>query len=209
MLWANKNIGAETEEDAGLYFQWGDTQGYTVEQVGVDKQFTWDDYIWNEGSSVTKYTDDDGLTVLESADDAATINMGSNWRMPTGEELRELISNTDIYFISIDNNEIQATYEGDTSDNIYFQEAETMKGLKFYRKDNRSKYIFIPTSGFIDNGSILSDRSQGRLWSSSVRISRVDDAQNLVFTSSSGIGSIFVNVRYYGFPIRGVKPSQQ
>ena len=40
--WARCNIGATTETDAGLYFQWGDTQGYTAEQVGVDKIFNWD-----------------------------------------------------------------------------------------------------------------------------------------------------------------------
>ena len=42
LLWAKKNLGAATEEDAGLYFQWGDTQGYTAEQVGVDKEFASD-----------------------------------------------------------------------------------------------------------------------------------------------------------------------
>lgn len=35
-LWADKNIGAATPEDSGLYFQWGDTQGYTAEQVGSE-----------------------------------------------------------------------------------------------------------------------------------------------------------------------------
>lgn len=34
ILWADRNIGAATPEDSGLYFQWGDTQGYTAEQVG-------------------------------------------------------------------------------------------------------------------------------------------------------------------------------
>ena len=28
-LWADKNIGAEKETDYGLYFQWGETVGYT------------------------------------------------------------------------------------------------------------------------------------------------------------------------------------
>ena len=33
-LWATMNVGANSETDYGLYFQWGDTQGYTAEQVG-------------------------------------------------------------------------------------------------------------------------------------------------------------------------------
>lgn len=36
-LWAKMNVGAKSETDAGLYFAWGETQGYTAEQVGVDK----------------------------------------------------------------------------------------------------------------------------------------------------------------------------
>ena len=31
----------------------------------------------------------DGLRVLEPVDDAATVNWGDNWRMPTKEELYE------------------------------------------------------------------------------------------------------------------------
>lgn len=36
-LWVTKNIGAETPEDAGLYFQWGDTQGYTPNKQVTEK----------------------------------------------------------------------------------------------------------------------------------------------------------------------------
>ena len=208
LLWAKKNIGAATEEDAGLYFQWGDIQGYTAEQVGVDKQFTWDNYKWNEGSSVTKYTNDDGLTILESIDDAATQIIGFNWRMPTADEIREMVDNTDVYFVSSTGEEIADTYTGSTSGRVEFPEAEAMKGMKFYNKSDRSKYIFVPTSGFVDDKSIVSNKSQGRLWSSSVRTARVDEAHNFVFTSSSGMGDMFYNVRYYGFPIRAVKPQQ-
>ena len=43
-LWATCNVGASKPSDTGLYFQWGDTKGYTAEQVGKDKQFDWDDY---------------------------------------------------------------------------------------------------------------------------------------------------------------------
>lgn len=34
-LWADRNIGAASPEDAGLYFQWGDTQGWRRDQVGT------------------------------------------------------------------------------------------------------------------------------------------------------------------------------
>ena len=39
-LWATCNIGANSPEEAGLYFAWGETQGYTAEQVGDEEEAT-------------------------------------------------------------------------------------------------------------------------------------------------------------------------
>ena len=52
--WAAQNVGARKPSDAGLYFQWGDTSGYTADQVGKDKQFAsdWSDYKWYLSGSV-------------------------------------------------------------------------------------------------------------------------------------------------------------
>ena len=44
LKWATMNVGANNITDAGLYFQWGDTQGYTAAQVGSgegQKYFGW------------------------------------------------------------------------------------------------------------------------------------------------------------------------
>ena len=42
-LWATQNVGASKPSDYGLYFQWGDSKGYTKKQLGKDKMFTWAD----------------------------------------------------------------------------------------------------------------------------------------------------------------------
>ena len=34
LKWATMNVGATGVTDYGLYFQWGDTQGYTASQCG-------------------------------------------------------------------------------------------------------------------------------------------------------------------------------
>jgi hypothetical protein len=91
-LWADRNVGADSPEASGNYFAWGDVS--TTASPG------WTDYKWCEGSDITmtKYcTDDrfgtvDNKTVLELEDDAAYINMGMNWCMPTEKEYSELIS---------------------------------------------------------------------------------------------------------------------
>ena len=94
-LWATMNVGASKPSDFGLYFQWGDTQGYTAAQVGKDKQFTWNDYkfsIDGSSSNFSKYTTTGARLDLE--DDAAHANMGGSWHMPTPEQCQELIDNT-------------------------------------------------------------------------------------------------------------------
>ena len=99
LKWATMNIGANSITDTGLYFQWGDTQGYTAEQVGSgegQKYFGWADYKYGNGTSspgatgMTKYNATDGKTVLEASDDAAVANWGGSWRMPTTAEFQAL-----------------------------------------------------------------------------------------------------------------------
>jgi hypothetical protein len=54
LKWATMNVGANSITDYGLYFQWGDTQGYTASQVGSgegQKAFTWADYKYGNGTS--------------------------------------------------------------------------------------------------------------------------------------------------------------
>ena len=33
LLWATRNVGARTPKDKGLYFAWGETEGYSADQV--------------------------------------------------------------------------------------------------------------------------------------------------------------------------------
>jgi len=103
VYWASCNLGASTPEGNGLYFQWGDTVGYSSNN---DKYFDWLDqngnvsYKWCNGSvsSLTKYTFNreentgDGKIVLETADDAAWINLNGEGRIPTKEEWEELFN---------------------------------------------------------------------------------------------------------------------
>ena len=85
-LWATCNVGANSPEEYGDYFAWGEIQPKDV--------YNWDTYQYYDGSNVTQYTGSDGLITLLSEDDAATANWGDEWRMPTDEEWEELKNNT-------------------------------------------------------------------------------------------------------------------
>ena len=102
-LWAKCNLGANSEEEYGLYYQWGETVGYTATQVGVDKQFDWSDYKYNSGSSFnpTKYASSDQKTQLDLEDDTVYASLGGNWRMPTQADFQELTANTTTEVTSI------------------------------------------------------------------------------------------------------------
>lgn len=127
--WATMNVGANSITDSGLYFAWGETQGYTVEQVPSEKAFSWDDYKWTEdgGNNFTKYNGIDGKLVLDPEDDAVTAAWGGNWRMPTHEEYQALVNAT--------TNQRVENYNG-----------SEVNGILFTSKDNSSKTLFFPVT---------------------------------------------------------------
>ena len=142
LLWADRNVGASSPEDAGLYFQWGDTIGYTKDQIGVDKVFNWANYwdsINGSNSNFNKYALDK-LTILQPEDDAARVNMGSDWRIPTKTELQELIDNTTPTFIDLQGNEFS---QSEVQSGVITK--GNLKGVRFTGSNGNS--IFISASG--------------------------------------------------------------
>ena len=90
--WASMNVGAKAVEGEGNLYAWGETlpkdvYDYSNYKWGTLKRFFFGEIEMN----YTKYSLEDGLTVLSSDDDAATQNWGTKWRMPTREECKELI----------------------------------------------------------------------------------------------------------------------
>lgn len=96
-LWATCNVGASSPEQYGSYFAWGETS--------PKSNYQWKTYKWcifyNEDDDeqeidLTKYCTDsyDGIVdfkaELEPEDDAAYVNWGPLWRMPSQVQFREI-----------------------------------------------------------------------------------------------------------------------
>ena len=81
--WGSRNLGAQTSQDAGNYFAWGETEPKDL--------FSWDNYKWYDGSNITKYNTTDRLSILLPEDDAASVALGGEWRLPRESEFYELI----------------------------------------------------------------------------------------------------------------------
>ena len=205
LKWADRNVGALSPEDAGLYFAWGETVGYTVEQVEAgEKTFDFSDYFdtTNNGLTFNKYNHEGGLTVLETADDAAAVNMGSNWRMPTNNEYEELINNTTATFIDLDGNEFtqDEVWNGSISEG-------NLKGVKFTGSNSNS--IFIPAAGRYDQqyyDDIRSKNLECYVWSSNINDWDNENAKYLgVYGDFIAAGDFErLSSRGIGMSVRGV-----
>lgn len=186
LKWAAWNVGAEKPEDFGLYFAWGETEGY--EDITDEKQFSWSDYKLCGGSdsTLTKYNTKssygtvDTLTTLELVDDAA-YQSDNTCRMPTKADFEELTANT------------TSTWET----------LNGVNGRRFTSKTNGNS-IFVPAAGNCGSGSVDLVGSYGYLWSSSLYESNSRNAWGLGFNSDY-VG-VFNVSRYGGFSVRAVKP---
>jgi hypothetical protein len=177
-LWAKCNLGAKKETDPGLFFQWGDIEGYK----GVDKhRFDWTDYKWGTRNNLIKYNEIDGLTILQDDDDAIFIATNGKMRTPTKEQCQELIGYTNHEWISIDD----------------------VKGIKLSSKIDSSKYIFIPSAGDCYDGKHNFIDSLALIWSASHSEFRAIDVWYMYFTAVVA-GVSISSYRYYGFSLRGV-----
>ena len=185
MKWATCNVGATKPTDNGLYFAWGETRGFTAEQVrNGERRFVWDDYKYENYDSLTKYNDTDKKTVLESIDDAATFNMGIGWRTPTKHEFQSLLYSTTSKWVT--------NYKG-----------SGVNGRLFIDKNDKSKQLFFPPAGFCYNGSVFGVGDEGRYWWSSLLTRSLKCAFYLYFYSGDTYWADY-HYRYYGSAIRGV-----
>lgn len=142
-IWATCNVGANSPEEYGLYFQWADIKGYkTLEEKG---EFSRKTYKYSDTEGYTKYTDSDNLITLELEDDAAHVNMGGNWRIPTVAEQQKLLESCNIEWVS--------NYNG-----------TNITGILFKLKTDDSKQLFFPTTGFFRDKSFTNKGSFGYYW---------------------------------------------
>lgn len=215
-LWAKMNVGAERETDAGLYFAWGETEGYADAST---KAFSQSDYKFNpsgDGKTFTKYNATDGKTTLDSEDDAANVNMGGDWHMPTNEQIIELFKETKNGFVT--NVGVFTEYAWNDS-NGYSSPTQTTAtidnwntaGYFFFKNTYTSvtdaitdeDYLFVPAAGYCGGGGVNGVGDGGSVWASALSSEGVEYAWNFRFLSGrAGVHGRFS--RSFGQSVRGV-----
>lgn len=146
-LWSNMNLGAQNISDCGDYYAWGEVQCKDVYDfkvksyryyVQIDSTYVDDDgfTIVETKKGYTKYVMEkesekyglngffDNKTSLDVEDDAAYVNWGPEWRIPTNDQLIEL-------------------------KNVCLWKKVTLNGTNGYKVIGpNGKYIFLPAAGY-------------------------------------------------------------
>ena len=186
LLWATCNIGADTPEGYGQYFAWGETQTKDL--------YNWSTYQHANGTFValTKYCNDpnygyqgytDDLVTLQPEDDAAVVNWGNGWRMPTKDDWQELYDNT--------------TEEWVTQNGV--------NGCLLTASNGNS--IFLPAAGYyLTNTGLAAAGRYGLYWSSSLYTEETIRAHNFDF-ACDGYGP-WDSARTGGNSVRPVRSGQ-
>lgn len=204
--WADRNVGAETPQDNGLYFDWGNVDGHAVDENGN----VIDGYSFDRDTYATTLGGRYKGSELDAEHDAATYNMGGDWHMPTSAETNELVENTDHYYIDEDGNIVAGPFDHTTDDLNKVLDGSKLRSICFVKKgeafdyNNRSNFIEFPFAGGCYGSLLGSDGLVGFVWSSSILDFMADCARNLGFDSGGYLNSIYFFRRYFGLSVRGV-----
>ena len=190
--WAETNIGAEQPWESGYYFWWGDIIGYKRENDGwVASDGSSSGFLFGENNIPTHGKDNVTLQrygwitadgVLVPNHDAAHVNWGGEWRMPTKQELADLCKRCDWSWTATN-------------------------GVNGYVVRGRGDYadtsIFLPVAGFGRRTSLYYAGSSGSYWSSVPGSDDTYVAWSLDVNSSDH--DTYRNDRSYGQAVRPIQ----
>lgn len=197
--WASMNLGAKNKYDCGLFYRFGELTGHGCFDT-FDR--SWNSYFTSIGGNGTSSSDCGGSedpladykgSVIPSEFDAAHKTLGGTWRIPTRQEIQELVDNCTITWLS-----------GSQTHSICAMKATS---------NVNGKAIIIPLSGYYyptSTGFYGTDMS-GCFWSSSLGVNYVGSGWNVskawygVVSSRNYTLNTESLDRNYAIPIRAVK----
>ncbi|MBR5983967.1 MAG: hypothetical protein IK025_09675 [Bacteroidales bacterium] len=164
--WATCNVGATNPEYFGNHYAWGEI---TTKEV------------YNSST----YTYSDNPTTLPQNADVATVNWGTDWRMPTSTEMQELINNCTHVWTTINGS----------------------NGRLFTGPNGNS--IFLPAAGVYSGSTYWHNNDGGFYWLSSISTNNSSSAWDFYFYSDSYDMDDNTSYRFYGQSVRPVLASAE
>lgn len=166
--WASCNLGASTPAGKGGYYAWGETSTKTEYS---EKNYAY----YKEGSGYTNI----GENIAGTQYDAATVNLGKDWRMPTQDEVQELCD--------------KCTFT--------YGEVDGVKG--YYATGKNGNSIFLPCYGY-KTGTWDRSEDQGYFWTGSINNDNSYFGVSLWLYNGKPSISHYAASKYEGLQIRPV-----
>lgn len=204
-LWAACNVGADSPEEYGDYFAWGETEpkeSYDCtnykwaywEQVAISDHFyqvnvTWYKYYFH-GWINNAYVVGDGKTVLDPEDDAAYVNWGPGWRMPSLEQLQELLK--------------KCSWQ--------WTQRNGVKGHLVTGPNGKS--IFLPAAGSRSEEQLFNIGKNAYYWTrtlcdpDNLKLEAANHEDAYILSSRSFEWHVWYHMRYNGSTVRAVRASK-
>lgn len=177
LKWATCNLGASSPSKYGSLFAWGET--------AEKEQFFQKEYAFyvpvDDLASVTKYNPRDEDNCLNPEDDAARIQWGGSWRMPTTREIKELL---------------------DDNNCSWMPGKVGGKGGYIVTSKKNGNSIFFPAAGSSTGKGVVGDGAYGYYWSSNGNVVGAEILNFNMVQELTGAGSSVVS--YFGCSIRPV-----
>lgn len=150
--WATCNIGASNSESYGDYFAWGEAFSkscYNIYTYSFSGENIYIDYTKYSGGKNKQ-------NKLELIDDAANVQWGKPWRIPTTDEIEELVNSCD----------------------WVLDEKNGVKGCWAISKINGNR-IFFPLAGQMQGDKLMGEGVIGKFWASEVDVDFCHSANEL------------------------------
>lgn len=181
-LWYNTNLGANNLTERGLYFSWGNTDGYTATYVEGE----YSGFINNYNFTANSYSSTNGYQIsgtIPLEKDIASQILGDGWRIPTDVQFQELIDNCTI-------------------------ENTTIEGVpgKLFTSNINGNTLFFPNNGYGVGTLLDTPKFYTSYWTNVD--DEIDNTKAVCFhsgLSETQLGYIHSESKHYGFGIRAVK----
>lgn len=174
VLWASCNVGATLPQEIGKYYAWG--------ELTVKDYYSRTNYKW---AGADKYGSGSGpkLPALEAEDDIARQQPGGDLRIPTEDELKELMD---------DATHVWTTYRGQAGRVVMSRSSDAS--------------IFLPAGGYKEGTELKKSGELGEYWSSTPWDSFYAGIfEFLVPPGDKWLQKVAIMDRHLGLTIRAVK----
>lgn len=193
---AKNNIGAENQNLPGTYFFWGETSGHTIDADFTSDDCLFTDFIYEGQENTTtknKSIEDlkkegiiDDNNNLTQEYDAAHVNWGGIWKMPTAKDIDWLCDSINSQMMVVNKKTPVTLPSIKDGEKVLFQKKTItcpVPGL-LVRSKKTGGIVFFPNTGFGFFSSVINLMYEGEYWSATVEKQISEAVKSISFANN-------------------------